>query len=277
MGESSLHGKTAIVTGASQGIGMASARALAQDGANVLIMGRRADALASVRDALAADFPGQKFEIFAGDAVKEEDVVHALGKTLEITGQIDIIVATVGGPVFMPLLMRDVESVRQEMDLNFLSAFIITRHGVPLMPRDGAIICISSAAMTQSTWGLSVYAAGKAALERFVQAAAYELAGAGIRINAVRPGATVPPERAALPEVAAMAKAFTAITPMGRLGVPEDIARAVRFLAGPESGWVTGQIFSADGGMDQNNGPDFMDGFYGKETMDKIRAGKSVA
>jgi NAD(P)-dependent dehydrogenase (short-subunit alcohol dehydrogenase family) len=74
-----------------------------------------------------------------------------------------------------------------------------------------------------------------------------------------------------------MAKAFTAITPMGRLGVPEDIARAVRFLAGPESGWVTGQIFSADGGMDQNNGPDFMDGFYGKETMDKIRAGKSVA
>jgi NAD(P)-dependent dehydrogenase (short-subunit alcohol dehydrogenase family) len=277
MGESSLHGKTAIVTGASQGIGMASARALAQDGANVLIMGRRADALASVRDALAADFPGQKFEIFAGDAVKEEDVVHALGKTLEITGQIDIIVATVGGPVFMPLLMRDVESVRQEMDLKFLSAFIITRHGVPLMPRDGAIICISSAAMTQSTWGLSVYAAGKAALERFVQAAAYELAGAGIRINAVRPGATVPPERAALPEVAAMAKAFTAITPMGRLGVPEDIARAVRFLAGPESGWVTGQIFSADGGMDQNNGPDFMDGFYGKETMDKIRAGKSVA
>ena len=71
-----------------------------------------------------------------------------------------------------------------------------------------------------------------------------------------------------------MASAYCAETPLGRLGVPDDIGKVVRFLAGPESGWVTGQTFSVDGGMDQGKGPDFMDAFFGKEVMDQIRSGK---
>ena len=104
---------------------------------------------------------------------------------------------------------------------------------------------------------------------RFVRAAAFELGGAGIRINAIRPGLTVSPEAAASGQYAGVA----AETPLGRVGVPDDLARVVRFLAGPEAGWVTGQTFSVDGGGDQGKAADMMDMFFGKEVMDRIRAG----
>jgi NAD(P)-dependent dehydrogenase (short-subunit alcohol dehydrogenase family) len=180
----------------------------------------------------------------------------------------------VGNPTFKPLLMRELADVKAELDLNFGTAFLMVRHGAPLLPRGGAIVCVSSAAATQPMWGLSIYASAKAALERFVRAAAFELGGAGVRINAVRPGATLTPERAADPSNGGMAAAFSAETPMGRLGEPIDIGRVVRFFAGPESGWVTGQTISVDGGMDQGKGPNFMDQFYGKDVMDVIRSGK---
>jgi NAD(P)-dependent dehydrogenase (short-subunit alcohol dehydrogenase family) len=114
-------------------------------------------------------------------------------------------------------------------------------------------------------------------VERFVRAAAYELGGAGIRVNAVRPGATIPEDRLERqPEIRGTTQAYVDVTPLGRLGDPKDIANAVRFLAGPESGWVTGQTFSVDGGVDQNPGPDFMDLFLGKDTMDRIRRGETA-
>ena len=272
-----LDGKSALVTGASQGIGLASARALASDGASVVIMGRRGDALAAARDLLREQVPGARIEMFVGDAVNEDDVQAALALANGFDGRLEILVSVVGNPTFMPLLMRDLAGVREEMDTNFLTGYLMVRHGAPLLPRGGAIVCISSAAVTQPGWGLSIYAAGKAALERFVKAAALELGQAGIRVNALRPGATLPPERAESPELAPMAKAYADETPFGRLGLPEDIASVVRFLVGPESGWVTGQTFTADGGMEQGKGPDFMDAFYGKEVMDQIRAGRPVS
>lgn len=271
-----LTGRTALVTGASQGIGLACARALAEDGATVVIMGRGEEALTRARASLATEFPESRIEMYIGDAGEEDRVKGALRFAHDLCGRLDILVSTVGAPTYMPLLMRDLDSVRKEMDVNFTTAFLLVRHGVPLLPRDGAIVCISSAAVTQANWGLSIYSAAKAALERFVRAAAFELGGAGIRINAVRPGATLPPERAAQPDLADMARVYAATTPFGRLGEPDDIARVVRFLAGPESGWVTGQTFSADGGMDQHSGPDFMDMFFGKAVMDRIRTGKPI-
>lgn len=269
-----LAGKTALVTGASQGIGLASARALVRDGAAVLITGRREDALVKARDQLRSEFPNGRVETCAGDATSEADVKRALDRASEIGGGLDIIVSVVGDPVFKPLLMREAADVMREMEINFLSAFLAVRHGAPIMSRDSSIVCVSSAAAVQANWGLSIYAAAKAALERFVSNAAYELAGAKIRVNAVRPGATLDSERADDPALAGMAQAFADNTPMGRLGAPDDIASAVRFLAGSESGWVTGQTFSVDGGMAQNAGPNFMDGMFGQDVMDQIRAGK---
>jgi len=269
-----LAGKTALVTGASQGIGLGCARALAADGASVVIMGRRGDALAAARDELAASLPDARIEACVGDAGSESEVKAALEQAHGMAGRLDIIVSTVGGPQFKPLLMREVQDVRDELDVTFITAFLAVRHGVPLMEPGGSIVCVSSAAAVQPNFGLAIYAAAKAGLERFVRAAAFELGGAGIRVNAVRPGATLPEGAENDPQFAPMAAAFTAETPMKRLGRPDDIGRVVRFLAGPESGWVTGQAFSADGGMDQGKGPDFMDAFYGKDVMDRIRAGK---
>jgi NAD(P)-dependent dehydrogenase (short-subunit alcohol dehydrogenase family) len=272
-----LEGKTALVTGGSNGIGLASATALAQDGAIVVIMSRGEDALVKAKEQIVAETPGARVETFIGDAVDEAAVKRALAFVYSLSRRLDILISVVGNPTFKPLLMRELADVKAEIDLNFCTAFLMVRHGVPLLRRGGAIVCVSSAAATQPIWGTSIYAAAKAGLERFVRAAAFELGNAGIRVNAVRPGATLSAERAALPQNAGMAEAFTAETPMGRLGEPEDIARVVRFLAGPESDWVTGQTIAVDGGMDQGKGPDFMDSFYGKEVMDRIRAGQPIA
>ncbi len=269
-----LSGKTAIITGASQGIGYASARALAEDGARIVIMSRKADTIQAARDRLRMEVPGAVVEACAGDATSEQDMLDALNFAHGLAGKLDIVVSVVGEPVFKPLLLRELDDVRREFDINFSSAFLAVRHAVPMMTPGGSIVCVSSAAATQAGWGLSIYGSAKAAVERFVRAAAFELGGAGIRVNAVRPGLTLPPERENDPAVAAMVAVYKSETPLGRVGRPEDVARAVRFLAGPESEWVTGQTFSADGGLDQGKGPDPMDAMYGTATMDAIRAGK---
>jgi NAD(P)-dependent dehydrogenase (short-subunit alcohol dehydrogenase family) len=271
-----LAGTTALITGGSNGIGLATATALAEDGAAVVIMGRGEEALFKARDQITAA-TGARIEIFVGDAVDEASVKAALAFAHGLCGRLDMVVSVVGNPTFKPLLMRELADVKTEMDLNFCTAFLMIRHGVPLLPRGGSIVCVSSAAATQPNWGLSIYASAKAALERLVRAAAFELGGAGIRVNAVRPGATLSPERASDPNNGGMAQAFAAETPMGRLGEPIDIARVIRFLAGPESGWVTGQTIAVDGGMDQGKGPNFMDAFFGKAAMDQIRAGHPPA
>ncbi len=274
MGERQLAGRTALVTGASQGIGKACARMLAEDGAAVVITGRREDALRAALDELRAQVPGARIEMLAGDATSEADVKAALALAHGIADRLDVIVSVVGEPTFKPLLLRDLEQVRQELDTNFISAFLAVRHGVPLMQPGGSIVCMSSAAATQAGWGLTIYSAAKAAVERFVRAAAFEIGGAGIRINAVRPGLTLPPERQSDPELAPMIAVYEAETPMGRVGLPEDVASVVRFLARDDSGWVTGQTFSADGGLDQGKGPDPMDAIYGRELMEQVRAGR---
>lgn len=267
--------RTAFVTGASQGIGKASALALAQDGATVVIMGRRAEVLARARDDLRRAVPGARIEMHVGDAGNEDHVKTGLAFAHGLNGRLDVVASVVGEPTFKPLLMRSLEEVRKELEVNFLTAFLAVRHGVPLMERGGAVVCVSSAAATQAGWGLGIYGSAKAAVERFVRAAAFELGSAGIRVNAVRPGLTLPPERANSPELAPMVSVYKSETPLGRVGEPEDVARVVRFLAGPESGWVTGQTFSADGGLDQGKGPDPMDAMFGKGIMDQVRAGKS--
>lgn len=271
-----LAGRTALVTGASQSIGRASAHALARDGATVVIMGRGKGGLEAARDDLRASVPDARIEMFAGDACDEEELRQALDFAHRLDGRLDILVPTVGGAVMQPILMRDVSSVRQEIEVNYISTFLMVRHGVPLLRRGGTIVCVSSVAAVQAGWGMALYGAAKAALEKLVRGAAFELGGAGIRINAIRPGMTVPREVLEDPEQAHAFDAFADATPLGRVGVPEDIAEAVRFLAGPESGWVTGQSFSVDGGLEQGSQPDMMDSVFGREVMDRIRAGQPL-
>lgn len=272
-----LSGKTAIVTGASQSIGLASAVELARDGATVVLTGRGEKRLTAARASILSKLPGAQVELFVADATVEEEMVSALSFAHGLEDRLDVIVATVGGAVMQPILMRNVESVRRELEVNYVSAFIAIKHGVPLLERGGSIVCVSTIAVVQPFFGLGMYGASKAALERLVRAAAFELGGAGIRVNAVRPGMTVPQEALDDPQQASAFRSFADETPLGRVGVPEDIAKVVRFLAGPESGWVTGQSFAADGGQEQGKAPDAMDDTYGKGVMDQVRAGKIPA
>lgn len=268
-----LDGKTALVTGASQSIGLASSKALARDGATVVIMGRREKALQEARTHILAAHPKANVEMFVGDACIEDQLREALAVAHGLNNRLDIIVPTVGGGVMQPILMRDVESVRREVEVNYISVFLAVRYGAPLMQAGGSIVCISTTAVKQPFFGLGLYGASKAAVERLVSAAAFELGSARIRINAVRPGMTVPADQVDTPAYAGIA----AETPLGRVGMPDDIGEVVRFLAGPESGWVTGQSFSVDGGQEQGKIPDMMDLTFGKEAMDVIRAGQPLA
>jgi NAD(P)-dependent dehydrogenase (short-subunit alcohol dehydrogenase family) len=278
MASKTLEGKTALVTGASHGMGKASARLLAEDGAAVMIMGRRDTLLNEALAELRAQVPGARFEAFNGDAGDATSAQAAIEAAHAMQGRLDIIAATVGRGVYIPILMCDETDILDEYRLSFLTAFFMIRYGVPKMERGGSIVCVSSTAGTLPCAGLGPYAAAKAALEMFVKVAADEVSKAQIRINAVRPGFTRAEGTQFMFSDEELLKVFTDFIPLGRAGESEDLARAIRFLAGPESGWVTGQIFAADGGQELRGFPDpnySLDQIYGKEVMDNLRHGRT--
>jgi NAD(P)-dependent dehydrogenase (short-subunit alcohol dehydrogenase family) len=277
MAKRALEGKTALVTGASSGIGAASVRLLAEDGAAVLMMGRRQEALDEVRAAILQNVPEARLEAFAGDATDEADLKGALERAHAMAGRLDVLVPTVGGDDnYYPLLMDTKEHFVRVLDKNLVSAFLIIRYGAPLMaPDGGSIVCISTTTVVQQATGLAAYVAAKAGLERLVKIAALELGGAKIRVNSVRPGMTRSAATEFMFATPGIEEKYAAVTPLGRVGEPEDVARAVRFFAGPDSAWITGQNVAADGGQELGGiTPDFLDEAYGKELMDQIRAGR---
>lgn len=272
-----LAGKTALVTGASSGMGKETARMLAADGATVVIMGRRADRLAQALAELRDAAPDATIESFMGDAGDEASAKAALAYTQRLAGRLDIVVSAVGKGLYKPLLLCDEADMLEEFRAEVLTAFFMIRHGAPLMTSGGTIVCVSSTAGGTPCFGLSPYCTAKAGLEMLVKTAALELGRAQIRVNAVRPGFTRgegTTEMFADPDTMT---SFTTFIPMARAGESDDLARALRFLAGPESGWVTGQIFAADGGQELRGFPDpgpLLDQIYGRERMEQLRNGQ---
>ncbi len=272
-----LAGATALITGGSGAIGEACALALLADGAAVVLTGRRGDKLEASRARLLAAVPGGTVEIFPGDALNREHIEQAAAFAFSLRERLDIVVPTVGGGSFKPLLMQDLEGLREELDLNIGSAFLAIRYAVPHMAAGGAIVCISSTAATMPFPWLSGYCASKAGLEAFVRSAADELASAGIRLNAVRPGLTRSEATAGMFASDAVIEAFRAQIPLGRTGEASDIAGGVRYLAGPESSWVTGQCFNIDGGQCLRRHPDMTDSvaqYYGEDALAAVMSGK---
>ncbi|MFD1559320.1 SDR family NAD(P)-dependent oxidoreductase [Paraburkholderia silviterrae] len=275
-----LEGRTALVTGSSAGIGAACAQALLADGATVVLMGRRPDALERARQQLADAVPGCRVAAHTGDACVAVDIQNALQFAWSLNGRLDIVVPTVGGAAFRPLLMHDADSFRADLDLNITSAFLAIRHAAPLLAASGggSIVCISSTAARINFRWLSGYCTAKAGLEALVRAAAEELAGAQIRVNAVRPGLTRSEATGPLFDNPAMLESFLEQVPLGVLGEPDYIARAVRYLAGPESGWVTGQSFAVDGGHELRKNPcvdDTIGHLFGAAALEAVKAGRA--
>jgi len=278
MSERILHGHTAFITGGSGGIGSSSAKFLLKDGAAVLLMGRRQDALERARAMLLDEVPDGRVEIFAGDSSSADDVQRGLELADRMEGTLDMLIPTVGGGGFMPILMHTAESFREQLEINIITAFLVVRYGVPLLRDGGSVVCVSSTAAVMPFPWLAAYCAAKGGLEQFVRTAADELASARVRVNAIRPGMTRTEGTGAMFDAPSVVQPFLDQIPMGRTGLPDDIGRGVRFLAGPESGWMTGQSFAIDGGHELRRNPDLTAmarGLFGDDVIDAVRAGKA--
>jgi NAD(P)-dependent dehydrogenase (short-subunit alcohol dehydrogenase family) len=250
---------SALVTGGGGGIGGASATWLARDGAAVVIMGRTKETLEAKRGQILADAgPGADVQTFVGDAVDAGELSAAMAHAEGLTGRLAMAVAVVGGGTMKPLLMFDAEELAADLERNIISAFLVIKHATPLMTKGGggSIVCISSDAAKIPWPFLATYNTSKGGVEGLVRGAALELAPLKIRVNAVRPGLvqTEATKTGLFANEEAMA-AFLAEKPLRRTGVPDDIGAAVRYLAGPESSWVTGQSLGVEGGNELTRAP----------------------
>ena len=235
----SLEGKTALVTGASRGIGRAIASELAAGGATVVIGYRSGKDEA---EALAADLGGRAV---AADVSNAEDAL----RLVEEAGDIDILVNNAGLTRDGLLARMSDDDWRTVIDTNLSSVFYTCRAVCrPMMKkRAGSIVNISSIVGVHGNWGQTNYAASKAGIIGFTKSLAKELGSRNVRANVVAPGYVKTQLTDVLPEEATAAMLTN--TPLGRLGEPEDIAGAVRFLCSDAASFITGEVLLVDGGL----------------------------
>ena len=273
-----LAGRHAFITGGSGGIGAATARRFLIDGGSVSLVARGMPALQSVAETLYSELGRDaRIQLLAADALDAVEVNQALQASHAFAERLDICVATVGGGAIKPLLMHDENSFMDEIKLNLQSTFLVLKYATPLMRESGgSIVCVSSdAAKLVFPW-LPAYTAAKSGLEGLVRAAAEELSPFKIRVNAVRPGLTRTEATQALFDDPDIYQRFAAEKPLGRLGEPSDIAHGIRYLAGPESSWVTGQSFAIEGGNELRKAADMsamVEQIYGAEAFASVKRG----
>ncbi len=243
-----LEGRRAIVIGGGSGIGLGVARLLARDGALVTIAGRTEQKLHDASALLGQE----ELEVATTpcDALEPAAVRAAVKAASDEDRRLDIAVVVPGGGSIKPVLSYDDDEFSREVDANVRPVYLLLKYAGRAMLRNGSgsFVAISSTAAAFSARYLASYSAGKAAVDQLVRVAANELGEYGIRVNAVRPGMTRTPTTAAAFGNDEMISAFLAEQPIGRPGEVSDVAQAVRYLAGPESSWVTGQLLTVDGG-----------------------------
>jgi 3-oxoacyl-[acyl-carrier protein] reductase len=235
----SLDGKTALVTGASRGIGRAIASELAQAGASVVVGYRSGKDEA---EALAAELGGRAVQ---ADVANGEDAA----RLVEEAGDLDILVNNAGLTRDGLLARMPDDDWRVVIETNLSSVFYTCRAVTrPMMKkRAGSIVNVSSIVGVHGNWGQTNYAASKAGIIGFTKSLARELGSRGVRANVVAPGYVKTQLTDVVPEEAT--QAMLQNTPLGRLGEPQDIAGAVRFLCSDEASFITGEVLLVDGGL----------------------------
>jgi 3-oxoacyl-[acyl-carrier protein] reductase len=235
--------KVAIVTGASSGIGRAIAERLAQEGASVVLnYGRSADKAKAV--VAGIESKGGKAVAVQADMSKVADVRRLVRETVQHFGRLDILVNNAGMALFRPL----VETAEQEFDqifaLNAKGPYFAMQEAANVIEAGGRIVNISTDGTHMGFPGVTAYLGTKGALEQFTKGLAHELAPKGVTVNTVSPGFT---ETAMLPD--AFREMGAQMSPLKRLGTPQDIADVVAFIVSDQARWLTGQNIHTSGGV----------------------------
>jgi len=250
-----LEGKVALVTGAGTGIGKGIATMFAAEGAKVVIAARRADKLEATC-ALAPD----AISWVRMDLTDEAERAAALEAVIERHGKLDVLVSNAGAQLWKSFADTGNDEIDEIYRTNLSSTVRFVKQAVPWLEKSkGNVVIISSTAgryVLSPSQLLSVYGASKAGLNQFTRAVAPELGPLGIRINAVAPGLTRGEYAdegvdTSNPDTQAWIRS---VTPLGRIGEPEDIARVVTFMASDMASWVTGQVIDASGGWQISGG-----------------------
>ena len=241
-----LTNKTAIITGGGSGIGQACAWAFYQEGANVVLFGRREDKLKETAQEL-----GSRAMTVSGDMTRSEDLDRLVQETLSKFHRIDILVNNAGLFKGAPLHEISDEQYDEMMNINMRAVFQLTRRVLPVMmeQKSGNIIHISSILGIIAVPKVAVYNISKGALNQFSRSIAVEYGSYGIRSNSICPGLIETDMTADLMKDEALMQEWSKGYPIGRFGKPEDVASACLFLASDESSFITGTVLPVDGGF----------------------------
>ena len=247
-----LEGKVAVITGGTSGMALATAKLFVEEGAYVFITGRRQEQLDKAIKEIGKNVTGVQ-----GDAGNLADLDRLFDTVKKEKGHFDILFASAGiGDMTVPLAVTTEKLFDDTFNVNARGTFFTAQKALPLFKDGGSIILTSSVSNVMGLPGFTAYAASKAAVRNFARGWALELKDRKIRVNCMSPGAIDTPALATTTgltaeQVEQAVAQFTTQIPMGRRGMPEEIAAAVAFLASDESSYVTGVDLAVDGGMAQ--------------------------
>jgi NAD(P)-dependent dehydrogenase (short-subunit alcohol dehydrogenase family) len=277
-GGGGVAGLSALVTGGGSGIGLGAATRLVRDGVHVTICGRTEGKLRAAVEGLdraagevaATGGPAGSAAFVVADVTVEEQIAGAVSLAAAPRGRLDILFANAGGSMHMgPITEADAGQVRATVDVNLIGTFLSIKHGAPWMAAGvgtgvdgggapgGSIIGMSSGAGHFPHRYLWAYGAAKAGIDMLCKCAAEELGHTGVRVNSLQPGIVDDELMAPISAGGPLLDDYLAEMPVSRLGTVEEIADAVRFLAGPESTWITGVSLPIDGGHHLRRGANY--------------------